>query len=426
MRYGKLNVCAFLVAAMLIAAGPAESAGGSVTEQPSTSSLENGITVDGDRLTINVENVDVAQLLRMLSVRRRMSIVAGPSVTGQISLSLYDVTYEQALGSILDVSGYTAVNRNDVILVTATASRSEMPMDTSGLQVKAFNLDYVDPAEISTLVDEFTSPAGTSVVSAAESVLIVTDTPDYIARITSLIDQMDVPPQQVLIEAGMYQVTFSEDLTFGIGLGASETRGVTDSNPQGNTLLGALTNGFASDFTLLSPGAQGLFAGIIAEDAEAFLEALAGQVDIKTLANPRILAVDNQPADIMIGDRLGYKVATTSDGATVESVQFIDVGTQLTVTPRIDDDGLILLTVNPRVSSGNISTTGLPSESTVQATTQMIVRDGQTIVLGGLISETTTDRRYTDSRSSVQKDYKEYQPERTRGADNTPDCRTGT
>ncbi len=322
MSYGKSTVCAFLVATILIAAGAAESGGGSVAEQPSTSSLANGITVDGDLLTINVENVDIAQLLRMLSVRRRMSIVAGPSVTGQISLSLYDVTYEQALHSILDVSGYTAVNRNDVILVTAIASRSELPLEIAGMQVKAFRLDYADPDEISTLVDEFISPAGTAVVSAAESVVIVTDTPDYLARITSLIDQVDVPPRQVLIEAGMYQVTFSEDLTFGIGLGASETRGVTSSNPAGNTLLGALTNGFASDFTLLSPGAQGLFAGVIAEDAEAFLEALAGEVDIKTLANPRILAIDRQPADIMIGDRLGYKVTTTQDGATIESVQF--------------------------------------------------------------------------------------------------------
>ena len=179
MSYGKSTVCAFLVATILIAAGAAESAGGSAIEQqPPTGSLANGITVEGDRLTVNVENVDIAQLLRMISVRRRMSIVAGPNVTGQISLSLYDVTYEQALRSILDVSGYTAVHKDDVILVMETMGRSELPIDTADMQVKIFDLDYADPAEISSLVDEFTSPAGKSVVSAAESVVIVTDTPD--------------------------------------------------------------------------------------------------------------------------------------------------------------------------------------------------------------------------------------------------------
>jgi len=392
MSYGKSAVCMFLTAAILFAAGAAESAGGNAIEQQPTGSLANDITVDGDRLTINVENVDVAQLLRMISVRRRMSIVTGPNVAARISLSLYDVTYEQAMDSILDVSGYTAVHKNDVILVTEAASRSELPIDTADMQVKAFSLNYADPTEVSSLVEEFTSPAGTSVVSAAESVVLVMDTAGYLDRIASLIEQIDVPPQQVLIEVGMYQVTYSEDLTFGVELGASDRRGVTDSNPQGNTLLGALTSGFAGDFTLLGPGAEGLFAGVIAEDAQAFVEALAGKVDIKTLANPKILALDRQPANIMIGDRLGYKVATTSDGATVESVVFLDVGTELTVTPRIDDDGLVLLNVSPQVSSGNISTSGLPSESTAEAATQMLVRDGQTVVLGGLISETTTDR----------------------------------
>jgi len=392
MSYCK-TVCVFMVAAILTSAVAAEGARGSATEQQPTGSLANEISVDGNRLTINVENVDIAQLLRMISVRRRMSIVTGPNVTGRVSLSLYDVTYEQALRSIVDVGGYTAVHKDDVILVTDTLGRSALPMDTSGLQVKAFSLDYADPTEISSVVEEFTSPAGTSVVSAAESVVLVMDTADYLDRITSLIDQMDVPPQQVLIEVGMYQVTYSENLTFGVELGAADRRGVTDSNPQGNTLLGALTSGFAGDFSLLDLGAEGLFAGIIAEDAQAFVEALAGKVDIKTLANPKILALDRQQAKIMIGDRLGYKVATTSDGATVESVVFLDVGTELTVTPRIDDDGLILMTVSPRVSSGSISATSdLPSESTVEATTQMLVRDGQTVVLGGLISESTTDR----------------------------------
>jgi len=185
-----------------------------------------------------------------------------------------------------------------------------------------------------------------------------------------------------LIEARLLEITHSDDLTVGVQLDGIKING--------DTIFRALTSGFAADFLAVPPTSQGLFAGVLTDDTAAFIEALAEEGNVKTLANPKILAVDKQEAEIIIGDKLGYRITTTTQTSSLESVEFLDVGTQLKLTPRISDDGLVLMEIHPEVSDGEV-TSGLPSESTAEATTHMLVRDGQTIVLGGLIQERTSD-----------------------------------
>jgi type IV pilus secretin PilQ/predicted competence protein len=349
-----------------------------------SNALPEAIICTDGRLTINVDNIDIAQLLRILSVKRRVSIVAGPRVLGEVSLNLYDVTFEEALRAILDVSGCTATYKGDVILVTGALEKGQLPLDTADMHIKVFKLDYLDPGEAFTIVQEFTSPAGKAVVSTIESTLLVEDTVAYLDRISSLVEQMDVAPEQVLIEATLLEIASDDSLTFGV-----ET-GVTKIN--GNTIFRALTSGFAADVTALPETAQGMFAGILTEDTETFIEALAEVGNVKMLANPKILAVDKQRAQIIIGDRLGFRITTTTETSSLESVEFLEVGTQLTLTPQISADGTILLEVHPEVSDGSVSSLGLPSERTAEATTHMLVKHGQTVVLGGLIQERTSDQ----------------------------------
>ena len=367
---------------------------GAVEPAPSeqtANALGEGITCTDGRLTINVDDIEIAQLLRMLSVKRRVSIAAGPGVSGNISVNLYDVTFEEALRSILDVSGCTATYRGDVILVTEASEKARLPLDAADMQAKVFRLDYVDADEAYTLVNEFISPAGKAIISSTESTLLVQDTSPYLDRITSLLDQIDVPPKQVLIEARLLEITHTDDLTVGVQLDGIKING--------ETIFRALASGFAADFravaadftTAVEPG-TGLFAGVLTDDTAAFIEALAEEGNVKTLANPKILAVDKQEAEIIIGDKLGYRITTTTQTSSLESVEFLDVGTQLKLTPRISDDGLVLMEIHPEVSDGSIDSLGLPSESTAEATTYMLVRDGQTIVLGGLIQERTSDQ----------------------------------
>jgi len=109
-------------------------------------------------------------------------------------------------------------------------------------------------------------------------------------------------------------------------------------------------------------------------------------VDI--LAAPQIMALDGETARLQVGDRLGFRVTTTTETSSLQSIEFLEVGTVMEVTPHIAKDGLIRMEINPKVSNGVVSVLGLPSEQTTEVATQMIVEDGSTIVIGGLLNAT--------------------------------------
>jgi type II secretory pathway component GspD/PulD (secretin) len=121
-------------------------------------------------------------------------------------------------------------------------------------------------------------------------------------------------------------------------------------------------------------------------DFAAELEAVEGVTSFKTLAAPRLLAVDGVPAEIIVGGQLGFSVVTTVNETVIQSVQFLDTGAQLRLTPTITGDGHILMTIHPELSDGRIEE-GLPSKTTAEVTTDALVRDGQTLFIGGLIRE---------------------------------------
>jgi type II secretory pathway component GspD/PulD (secretin) len=112
---------------------------------------------------------------------------------------------------------------------------------------------------------------------------------------------------------------------------------------------------------------------------------------------PKLLALEHQEAEVVIGDRLGFRVTTTINQVTTESIEFLESGVILRVTPNVDDDGQVMLAIHPEVSTGAIDPiTGIPSQATTEVTTRMIVPDGQTVFVGGLIKH-----RVDESKSGV-------------------------
>ena len=152
--------------------------------------------------------------------------------------------------------------------------------------------------------------------------------------------------------------------------------------------LEAVGAGFAQYFADAALDGTGLFAGTIQNDSRVFVEALDEREDVDILAAPQILALDGEVARLQVGDRLGFRITTTTETSSLQSVEFLEVGTVLEVTPHISDDGLIRMEINPKVSNGVVSAQGLPTESTTEVSTQMIVNDGSTIVIGGLLNAT--------------------------------------
>ncbi|NNC76480.1 MAG: type II and III secretion system protein, partial [Woeseiaceae bacterium] len=142
---------------------------------------------------------------------------------------------------------------------------------------------------------------------------------------------------------------------------------------------------------------SGLFFNYENSNIIAALDALTAQGRVRTLSSPRLLAIEDQESSVIVGDRRGYSVVTTINLVTSESIEFLESGVILRVTPSVDAAGKVLMDIHPEVSTGVIDpVTGIPSQSTTEVSTRMIVPDGQTIFVGGLIKH-----RIEESRQGV-------------------------
>jgi hypothetical protein len=137
---------------------------------------------------------------------------------------------------------------------------------------------------------------------------------------------------------------------------------------------------------------QAFFFSVDGTDLDALVECLQTQSESKTLASPKVLVLNNQEARLQVGKQLGFRVTTTTETSTLESVDFLDVGVVLRVTPRITRDGQVVMYVKPEVSSGLVNPdTGLPEEETTEVETNVLLPDGRGMVIGGLIQEKDSD-----------------------------------
>jgi type II secretory pathway component GspD/PulD (secretin) len=190
--------------------------------------------------------------------------------------------------------------------------------------------------------------------------------------VAALVKKIDRQPAQILIEAKILEVTLTDEDSYGLnwsklfdsrdGSGEFGTRGLADSTR------------------------PGLFFEYTTPDIVATLDALTSQGRVRTLSTPKLLAVEDQESSVIVGDRRGYSVTTTINQVTTESIEFLESGVILRVTPSVDADGQIMMDIHPEVSTGTIDPiTGIPSQATTEVTTRMIVPDGQTVFVGGLI-----------------------------------------
>ena len=219
--------------------------------------------------------------------------------------------------------------------------------------------------------------------------------------IDQIIAQIDIQPQQVLIEAVILTLTLDKGQEFGVNFAVINSAGsvlsVVGNGALLNTAVGfdplrALTadgllrgnagRGFAAD-------EHGLRTGFTGGNVTGFVKALEKIGKTEVLATPRLLVLNKQLAELQLGDRLGYQTFSQSAVSTVGQVQFLDVGTQLRVRPFVSRDGMIRMEVHPEKSSGSVDkTTGVPQSSTSEVTTNVMVPDGSTMVIGGLMERT--------------------------------------
>src|SRR5690606_34789944 len=134
----------------------------------------------------------------------------------------------------------------------------------------------------------------------------------------------------------------------------------------------------------------GLRLGFVNSDIAVFISALESITDTTVLANPKVLALNKQKGEVIVGRKDGYLTTTVTESAAVQTVEFLDTGTRLIFRPFIGDDGYIRMEIHPEDSSGGLSDANLPFKITTEVTSNVMVKDGQTIVIGGLFREEST------------------------------------
>lgn len=334
---------------------------------------------------IRFHDADLKDVIKILSAEGGFNVVSGADVSGRVTYDLRNVTTIQALDAALKINGYGIENAGDIMFIrplnqlvsqTDSGEVRSQGLNSGALLIRSYRIVYSDVSEVASAVKENISRYGKATVNKVNNIIVVEDTSERIKKIDELIKSLDVVPRQVLIEARILEVRLGDDMQLGVDWS--------------NVFKGgdATYNLSAENFARRpdTSGSAGLFFEVVTPHFDMFLNALQEKGDLKTVATPKLLALDNREAEIIIGGRLGFRVTTTVNQVTTESIEFLDVGTMLKLTPRISDDGYILLSIHPEVSEGVIDQ-GLPSETTTEVTTKVIIRDGESIFIGGLIRD---------------------------------------
>lgn len=403
--------------------------------------LEDKVKVNEyDIVDLHVNNEDLGNVLQLLSLQSQRNIVASNNVSATVTADLYNVTFKEALDAILHVNGYGWIEKGNFIYVYTAEELAEIEKASRVRTSRTITLDYLSAADAAAFVQPLLSSDGKITANAQtgpfsigsnvpvgadeyalNAILVVFDYEENIANIQTLIDELDTKPVQVLVEATILQTSLNENNAFGVDFGilnnmdfedfvGSGPLGVVDSliTGLGATLAGgditvpARGNGAAINTNVgnVADGG-GLKAGIVNEDVAVFVRLLDEVTDVTVVSNPKILTLNRQPARVLVGTKVGYLNTTSTQTSTTQTVEFLDTGTQLNLRPFVSADGLIRMELKPQVSSFRLrnatdasgSTVTIPDEDTSELVTNVMVRDGQTVVLGGLFTETTTANR---------------------------------
>jgi type IV pilus assembly protein PilQ len=342
------------------------------------------------RVNLIVREALVSEVLNELARSQNLNLVSAGIPESRISVSLTNQSLDAALNAILGASGLTWTIRNDVIYVTSL-SESVAP-ELQGRELVVIELDYASADDVKEAITGLLSPVGQVWINQSniadnrrnKEIVTVEDIPQYLTRVQRYIAQIDQPPRQVLIEVHVLEVELKHDDRHGVNFQHVANLG--------GLKLDIKTSGFAN------PAApQAFFVETSASNLTALLEALKTSTDAKTLASPRIMAINGQESNLQVGEQLGFRVTTTTETSTLESVEFLNVGVVLTVTPHISRDGRVLMQIRPKVSTGEVNpSTGLPEEETTEVQTDVLLGSGQGVVIGGLIQETddVTSNKY--------------------------------
>ncbi len=342
-------------------------------------------------ISLKVRDASLKQVVAMIAETQRVNILFSAPLDIQVTGSLIRVPWRQALETLLASTGHTWTDDQGILVVTTLAAAETIAPRAGGRRVETFELDFVTAVDVDQAVKGLLSPAGKSWVTQTSitdnrmtrEVIAVVDFPGNLQQIADYIGQVDQPPRQVLIKANILQVKLDDDCSSGVNLQQLVN---LSGNQVGFSSIGFASGSDTSPLTAPLTGGPATFLQLTGGSLNGLVELLQKTTDAKSLASTELLVVSGQEAHLQSGQRLGYKVTTTSQTNTSESVEFLEVGVVLSVIPQITRDGRVMMRIKPKVSTGDVDD-GVPNEDTVEVETDILLHSGQGLVIGGMIQE---------------------------------------
>ena len=394
--------------------------------KPIVESQQKKFGYTGEKLSLNFQNVEVRAVLQVIADFTGLNIITSDTVTGNLTLRLKDVPWDQALDIILQAKGLDSRKTGNVVWIAPRdelATKEKLALEAQQqiaelepMRTESFQLNYQKAEDLKKLLSDpaqkVLSKRGSAVVDPRTNTLFIQDTPTKLEEVRALIKQIDVAVRQVLIESRIVEAsdTFSKNIGARLGtVNRGTAAGYGGSNvkfvPGGLSRSVGVQTGQAQDYpesffpdsysvNLPAPAIAGNVAGAFAltlfnTAATRFLNleitALQSDGKGKIISNPRVITADNVEAIIEQGTEIPYQQATSS-GAT--SISFRKATLSLKVKPQVTPDDNVIMVLEVHKDSVGTQTTAGPSIDTKQVNTQVLVENGGTVGIGGIFTQT--------------------------------------
>jgi len=382
---------------------------------PEPAMLAGGGKYAGRKISLDLQDADLINVMRLFAEVANLNIILSPEVKGRVTVRMVNVPWDQAMDMILRMNGLGyALEDNILRIASVGALKKEFDDETASkeskkkaedLVTRIVPVNYATAGTIEGTIKKALSPRGETVTDSRTNTLIIKDIARNVDEAVSLIKLLDKPIPQIMIEARIVEASLNFNRSLGVQWGGSQTSSAATGNPLGyafpNSMLvtggpsmGATPSGSGNYFVNMpAPAGEGTGGGAIgftfgsiskSLNLDLVLSALESTGEGKVISTPRVSALDNKEAKIEQGVSIPF--STTSAGGT--QIQFIDAKLSLVVTPHATPDNKIFMKIQATKNAPDTSllgASGQPSIRKNEATTEILLADGETAVIGGIL-----------------------------------------
>lgn len=360
----------------------------------------------GKKISLEANDAELKEVFKFLSDESGINLVLSEDVKGKISILLKQVPWDQALVVIMQAKKLGYVRQGQILRISKLSDIKQEEDDFSKLAkarqsmlpltVKMLPISYAKTDDIVRQITPFLSERGKAISESRTSSVVISDTAEVIERVEKLVASLDTPPAQVLIEGKIVEARDTFSRFIGVNWGTSGDTIDIGANSKGGKI--GINAGQYSLNPISAGGIANLNFSITALD---FLGDLNGALglgettgEVKVLSSPRVLTLHNEPAEITQTASIPYTTSTPGpNGTSIPKVDFVNVSLKLSTTPQVTNDASVILSVDmTREFAAPVSGTGAPPTEKRAAKTKVIVRNGQTAVIGGIYSSDTTEQ----------------------------------